>query len=481
MGEGFFEFRQRIARRVEVTASVEPVRIAGGKPLTVSQLTRQIDRALRDNLPATICVRGEVSNFSEHRASGHFYFTLKDADACIDCVMFKSDVARVKFDPKDGMDLLCIGSIKVYAQRGRYQFYVVRLEPLGQGALELAFQQLREKLAKEGFFERDRKKPLPAFPTRVALVTAPQGAALQDMLKVLRRFAWIQLFVYPVPVQGEGAAGKIAAALAHLNRRAGDVGGIDAIVLGRGGGSLEDLWAFNEEVVVRAMVQSRVPIVTGIGHEVDTSIADLVADHHAHTPTEAAQVLTQNWRGMNRYLEEMRERLDRSIRTHVDDARQRISHLCRHEFFRRPMDSVNARRQLLDDLERQLRSTLKSRIWDHRQALARIQEILAAHNPAVRIAQHSQRLDGAQQRLGYAAGVYVERKRSRLDSLERELRAISPQAVLRRGYSLTTLKKSGAVVRSAGQLKGGEILITRVSDGIFRSIAEDPQQPELFE
>jgi exodeoxyribonuclease VII large subunit len=220
--------------------------------------------------------------------------------------------------------------------------------------------------------------------------------------------------------------------------------------------------------------------VTGIGHEVDKSIADLVADYHAHTPTEAAQVVTQNWRGMAEYLAEMQVRQDRALRGLVVDARQRLSHVCRHEFFRRPMDQVNTLRQVLDDRERQLRSALQARIWNMRRSLVRIEEAVSAHNPAVRLAQLRQRMDSARQRLGYAAAVYSERRRARLESLERELRAVSPESVLRRGYSLTTLKKSGVVVRSVQQIRGSEIVMTRLADGTFESIAEDPKQPTLF-
>ncbi|MEO6437471.1 MAG: exodeoxyribonuclease VII large subunit [Tepidisphaeraceae bacterium] len=481
MSEGFFEFRERITKRVDASMPApSPARVGGDKPLTVSQLTRQIDRALRENLPAIVYVRGEVSNFNEHRASGHMYFTLKDDSACIDCVMFKSDAAAVKFEPRDGMELLATGAVKVYAQRGRYQLYVSRLEPIGQGALELAFQQLRSKLEGEGLFAEERKKPLPAYPQRIVLVTAAQAAALQDMLKVLRRFAWVKVFVYAVPVQGDGAAARIAAALKHVSRRADDIGGIDLIILGRGGGSLEDLWAFNEEAVARAIATSRIPIITGVGHEVDVSIADLVADYHAHTPTEAAQVATANWRGIEEFVDDLRTRMRRRIGDRLVDARQRLDHVSRHEFFRRPTDRVNTLRQFLDDRQRQLHVAITRRVWTLRRELSEIEESLAAHSPAVRVGRLKEQLQAAQQRLRFAATVQRERRRSRVDALERELRAVSPEAVLRRGFSMTTLK-SGDVVRSVGQVKGRETIVTRVADGTFESIAEDPRQPKLFD
>lgn len=492
MSESFFDFRERVTSRraTEPRGASEPPDLdakskaaggAGAKALTVSQLTRQIDRTLKDYLPPSLLVRGEVSNFNAHAGSGHFYFTLKDADACVDCVMFRSDAVRVKFKPTDGMELLAGGAVKVYAQRGRYQLYVTSLQPLGQGALEVAFQQMRAKLEAAGLFAEERKKPLPQFPMRVAIVTAAGAAALQDVLKVLRRFPWLKLMLYPVPVQGDGAAERIAAALKHLGGRSRDVGGVDVILLARGGGSLEDLWAFNEEVVARAVAASPIPVVTGVGHEVDVSIADLVADHHAHTPTEAAQVVTANWRGIGAAITMLGARLDRVVREDVTGGRRQLDGIVRHEFFRRPTDLVDSLKQLVDDRQRQLHVAMNSRIWDLQRDLRELEESLACFSPKIVVAKLGQRLAGHEQRLRFASGVHLERRVARLTSLERELRAVSPDSVLKRGFSLTTLKKDGAVVRSASQIKGGEKLITRLSDGTIESTAEDPRQPKLFE
>ena len=480
MTESFFEFRARMTRRPEPA----PPAVSSGsaaRPLTITQLTRQIDRALRENLPPTFLVKGELSNFNAHAGSGHFYFTLKDKDTCIDCVMFQSEAARVKFEPRDGMELLASGSVKVYAARGKYQLYVTSLQPLGQGALEVAFQQLRAKLEREGLFDEQRKKPLPEFPMRIALVTASQAAALHDILKVLRRFAWLKLMVYAVPVQGDGAAERIAAAIKHLNQRAArDVGGVDVILLARGGGSLEDLWAFNEEAVARAVAGSNIPIVTGVGHEVDVSIADLVADYHAHTPTEAAQVVTANWRDIGDSIDGMNRRLARVVRERLTSARHRVDGVVRHEFFRRPLDRVNQLRQLIDDRHRDLMVTMNRRVWDLQRDLREIEEALCAHSPQVLVARLAQRVAGHEQRLRYAAAVQFERRKGRLEAMDRELRALSPESVLRRGFSMTTLKKDGTVIRSASQVNGGERLVTRLADGTIESVAEDPKQPKLF-
>jgi exodeoxyribonuclease VII large subunit len=475
MSESFFQFKEKLTQRRD--AAPPPGR---AKPLTVSELTRQIDRALKDKLPASVAVQGEVSNFNAHAGSGHFYFTLKDGEACIDCVMFRSDAVRMKFEPSDGLELVATGRVGVYAQRGRYQLYVSSMQPLGKGALEIAFQQLRAKLEAEGLFAAERKKPLPQFPLRIALVTASQAAALHDMLKVLQRFAWLSISIYAVPVQGDGAAEKVAAAIGHLNRRSGDIGGIDVIMLARGGGSLEDLWAFNEEIVARAVAASVIPIITGVGHEVDVSIADLVADYHAHTPTEAAQVVTANWRNVRDAIDQLQLRLTRVVRSSVQEARRRIDAIERHEAFRRPFDYINALRQQLDDRQRSLLVAMNARLWDLQRDLREKEEALCAHSPSIVVAKLSQRLISHHQRLHYAQVMQCERRKSRVDSLERELRALSPDAVLRRGYSMTTIKKDGKVLRSAQQIKGGERLITRLADGTIESTADDPKQPGLF-
>ncbi len=415
----FFEFREKLVKKRADPAPAPPSKERAAKALSVSDLTRQIDKAIQSQLPETVLVRGEVSNFSLHGGSGHAYFTLKDDKACIDCVMWRSDAERMKFKPTDGMELLASAHVGVYAQRGRYQLYVKTLSPLGQGALELAFQQLRKKLEAEGLFSPDRKKLLPLYPRRIAIVTGAQAAAFHDVLKVLRRYPWLRLFVYPVPVQGEGAGEKIAAALKHLSKRQSDIKGVDAILLTRGGGSLEDLWAFNEEIVARAIAASTIPIITGIGHEVDTSIADLVADYHAHTPTEAAQVLTARWRNAADVIETSITRLRRGLRTLTQQASQQLDAILRHEFFRRPLDRVNTLQQRVDDRHRALRSAMTARLHELQQELSEITQSLSAHNPAAGLNLYRQRVASLQDRLAYIGRVDTQAKRLRLDSLER--------------------------------------------------------------
>jgi exodeoxyribonuclease VII large subunit len=477
MSMNFFEFREQVVTKK--TTAPQPQ--AGGA-MTVSQLTAVIDRAIKSGVPSFVSVRGEVSNFNMHRGSGHWYFTLKDADACIDCVVFKSEAQRIKFKPGDGMELLAGGRIGIYAQRGRYQLYVSSLSPIGQGALELAFKQLRAKLEAEGLFAQERKKPLPRFPMNIILVTSRQTAALQDMLKVLRRYPFLDLKVFHVPVQGEGSAELIADAIGMLNRQAAKGKfTVDVMLVARGGGSLEDLWEFNEEIVARAIAASTIPIVTGVGHEVDVSIADLVADYHAHTPTEAAQVIVAQWRTARDGIDAIALRARRAVRQLLNDARQRLLAAERHEVFRRPLDRINQLRQLLDDRQRSLKFVVMGRLQGCSSRLQRASSRFADFHPRHRVKLHSQRLSELQTRLSTAMSRIHERRLARVTAMDAQLRALSPEAVLKRGYSMTTIKKTGKIVRAAAQVKTGDRLITRFADGTVESVAEDQKQLPLFE
>ncbi|HTW94376.1 MAG TPA: exodeoxyribonuclease VII large subunit [Tepidisphaeraceae bacterium] len=469
MPEGFFQTQAKLA--AIPAASAPP-------PQTVSQLTARIDKAIKTGLPGNVLVKGEISNFKPHHGSGHFYFTLKDPGACIDCVMWKDAARSLKFQPADGLEVIASGRVAVYAERGKYQLYANTLSPVGQGALELAFRQLRDKLQKEGLFAPERKKPLPKYPRRIVLMTSAATAALQDMLKVLRRFAWLKLSLFDVPVQGDGAAEKIAAAIAHLSRQ--DATAIDVILLARGGGSLEDLWAFNEEIVARAIAASRLPIVTGIGHEVDVSIADLVADYHAHTPTEAAQIVTAHWRHAPDLLRSNHQRLCRGLLQIVESSRHRLLHILRHEFFRRPRDLLNTRRQMLDDRQRLLTLRVSDRVRRSSTSLNRLEMRLLTRHPRHTMALENSRLSAFERSLARAMRDYLHRRQLQLDGLSKHLQAISPDQVLLRGYTMTLRKNDGQPIRRAADVKIGETLVTRFPDGTAESVATDPRQPRLF-
>lgn len=487
MPEGFFDFMERRKRTEPAAAaapgssSPTPAALSGTEPLGVAQVTALIDRALKQGLPERLLVRGEISNFSPHRSSGHLYFTLKDSQSAIDCVMFASSARGLKFSPADGMEVVAAGQVRVYPQRGRYQLYVGSLQPVGQGALELAFRQLVEKLKAEGLFESSRKKPIPRFPQRIALVTARGGAALQDMLKVLRRFPHLKLRLASVPVQGEQAAPRIAETLTLLNRHADRLGEIDVILLARGGGSLEDLWAFNEELVARAIAASRIPIVTGVGHETDTTIADLVADHRAHTPTEAATFVTLHWKDAASRLPLLQTRLRQATRQVVRDARQRLATIVAHEFFRRPLHRVQQLQQLIDERQRAMALALSRVARRASSDVQRLSSRLSSVHPQHLVRLAGREVDHRSLRLAQASLRLQNTLRQRVDAMAQQLELLSPNAVLRRGYSITFLKAEGRVLRSPADLRGGERLLTRLAEGTVESVADDPRQPRLFE
>jgi exodeoxyribonuclease VII large subunit len=384
--------------------------------LTVSELTLQIKELLESTFPA-VWVVGEVCDLSRPQ-SGHCYLTLKDARAQIPAILWRSTASRVRFELRDGLEVLCRGHLDVYAPRGRYQLIVDRIEPKGIGALELAFRQLHEKLAREGLFDPARKRPLPRFVRRVAVVTSPTGAAIRDFLEVLRRrWAGIEVLVVPVRVQGEGAGEEIAAAIGLLNRAAVP---IDCLAVIRGGGSLEDLWAFNEEIVVRAIAASRIPVVSGVGHEIDVTLADLAADVRALTPSEAAERIAPAAEEVALLLRQVHQRMAGAIRARLESARTRWEALAGHRLFRRPLERVRDLARRLDELE----------------------------SRALR-----------------AASARLARGRDRFEAAAARLESLSPLAVLGRGYSVTLRQTDGRLIRDAADLEPGQLLRTRFARG----------------
>jgi len=465
----FFDFRAKVVR-----PPVEAEETKQQRAISVGDLTARIDAALKQGLPSSLLVRGEISNLNHHQASGHIYFTLKDGKSCIDCVMFRGDATKLRTIPRDGQEVLATGGVRIYAQRGRYQFYCSNLTLLGAGALEEKFRQLQAKLEREGLFEQARKRPLPRFPQRIALVTSKQAAGLADMLKVFARTPWLTIDVHHVPVQGAGSAAKIAEAIRKLKPSA-----YDLAIVGRGGGSLEDLWEFNEEAVARAIFDATIPIVTGIGHEVDVAIADLVADYHAHTPTEAAQVVISAWRQAADFVDTAAIRLRRGLGQQINLAKHRLGAVERHEMFRRPLDRIERLREQLDDRQRQLANALAERLGGSQRRVARLEQRLHAFHPMARLAVARQRLERISLSLQHRVNSRITKQRGRIETLDARLQALNPLGVLRRGYSLTTLK-NGKVVKSIADVKRGDVLVTRVEDGSIESVARDPNQPELF-
>jgi exodeoxyribonuclease VII large subunit len=389
--------------------------------LSVSEITRRIRGVLEMGF-SDIAVQGEISNFKLH-SSGHFYFTLRDEGAQIAAVMWRSRNAGAYFTPQDGMKVIARGNISVYEQRGQYQIDVVKLEPLGVGELQVAFERLKRKLAADGLFDQARKRELPEFPDRIGIVTSPTGAAIQDMLNVLsRRFPAVEVVLYPVRVQGASAAEEIAEAIKDFN----EFGDVDLLVVGRGGGSLEDLWAFNEEVVARAIYESAIPIVSAVGHEVDFTIADFVADLRAPTPSAAAELIVRDQAEVVDILRSFSYTAHQSLEDKIASGRDNIASLLGSYSFNRPFDIMREFSQRLDDLDRTL-----DRLTSHRLALSI----------------------------------------NHIHSLEHRILALDPNAVLRRGY--TMVRRNGKYVGTVTVLTSGDRVDLRFHDGEAPAIIEE--------
>jgi exodeoxyribonuclease VII large subunit len=400
----------------------------GVKVLTIGELTRSIKGLLEEGY-SSVWVEGEVSNLAKP-SSGHQYMTLKDDEAPLAAVLYRGIALRLKFDLRDGMKVIARGRLTLFMPKGEYQFLIEEIQPKGVGPLELALRQLREKLQLRGYFDPRRKKKLTRIPRRVALVTSPTGSAVRDMLQVLsRRWPAAEVWVCPVRVQGEGAAQEVAAAVTRLNRlKASAKAAIDVLILGRGGGSLEELWAFNEECVAEAIFTSRIPVVTGIGHEDDLTIADLVADLRALTPSEAAERVVPDRAEVLAWLDRLEGTFGDRLRRCLDLARTRLEQLAGRPCLRRPLDRVHDARQRLDEWGERLRRAVR------------------------------QRLTQARKRLEASAG---------------RLEGLSPLKVLGRGYSLTRREADGAVVRRADQVRPGERIVTLLEQGRVVSRMED--------
>ncbi|MCK9267175.1 MAG: exodeoxyribonuclease VII large subunit [Alkaliphilus sp.] len=348
------------------------------RALSVSEVNQYIKRILTgDPILAHIHVKGEISNYNPH-SSGHMYFTLKDKSGRISCVMFRSNCERLKFVPGEGMNLICKGYISIYERGGQYQLYVNDMEPAGMGALYMAYQQLKERLEKEGIFDVKHKKPIPYIPKKIAVITSPTGAAVRDIISIiLRRFPGAELYIFPVSVQGEIAVPSIIDAIKMCN----DFSDIDVAIVGRGGGSIEELWAFNEEEVARAIFNSDIPIVSAVGHETDFTIADFVADLRAATPSAAAELVVPNIIEIKEYMNSLEKRLLYSIDVKTNTLRQRLSLTENNHFFKYPLNPIYEKQQYIDDLVQKLNKSLKTKKEFKEKHLMHIGERLNALSP----------------------------------------------------------------------------------------------------
>jgi exodeoxyribonuclease VII large subunit len=429
------------------------------KVLTVSELTARIKATLEAPF-RDLWVEGEISN-GRAAQSGHFYFTLKDAGAQVRCVCFRQHLRLLKFRPEDGLHVRVRGSLGVYEARGEYQIYAQTIEPVGLGALQLAFEQLKQRLEADGLFDAARKRPLPLLPRRVGLVTSPTGAAVRDILRILRRrFPNLHILLFPVRVQGEGAAKEIAAAIEYFNReRAADV-----LIVGRGGGSLEDLWAFNEEVVARAIFRSEIPVITGIGHEIDFTIADFVADLRAPTPSAAAEMLVRTQQEFDKHIAELGRNLGQQMRLHLLRSRQRLMELVARRGFRRLEDLVRQRRQQLDELGLRLGRGLERGAERARRRLATLEVRLAGIDFRARVAAVRARLEQHSNELGLQLERLFTEKRRQLERLRVQLDERGPLRVLERGYSVV-FDAAGNIVRTSDQVALGDEIAVRLAKG----------------
>ncbi|MCJ7612804.1 MAG: exodeoxyribonuclease VII large subunit [Candidatus Aminicenantes bacterium] len=412
------------------------------KIYTVSQITALVKLELENAFPQ-LWVEGEISNLTKAH-SGHFYFSLKDERAQLGAALFRGEADKVKFELKNGLQILCFGRINVYEPRGQYQLIVSKVEPKGKGALQLAFEQLKDKLRAEGLFDLNRKKKLPLLPKTVGLVTSPRGAAIVDILRTLeRRFAPLHIIIYPVAVQGEGAAGEIAAAIDYFGGRKD----VDVLIVGRGGGSIEDLWAFNEEIVARAIFRCPIPIISAVGHEVDYTIADFVADVRAATPTAAAELVIDTEESFRERIEQLERRVVQNQRLLIQERRQTVDRLTHHRIFQNFKILLLNLEQHLDDLETRSRGVLRDEL--HR---------LAGWKGEARLAEEKMR---------GSLGRMIQDSLSRWSRLAAQLNALSPLDVLKKGYTLCWKDGGLRLARTIDDVEAGEDLTVSFYQGEF--------------
>ena len=440
--------------------------------LTVSRLTALLRGVLEENFEQ-VWVQGEVSNLSQP-SSGHIYFSLKDAGAQLRCVMFKGSVRNLKFRPADGMALITRGRISVYDQRGEYQLICEYLEPAGVGALQAAFAQLKERLAGEGLFDQGHKRALPCLPRRVGVISSATGAAIHDILNVLkRRFAALEILLYPVRVQGEGAALEIARAVDDMNR----LGLADVLIVGRGGGSLEDLWAFNEEVLARALYRSAIPVISAVGHETDWTICDFVADLRAPTPSAAAELVIASADELRNQLDALYHRLVLALETRLSALESRVAALRR--LLADPSAALGHLSQRMDDLIGRLELALRNSITRVRERFDRLEGQLLQHSPAVRVEHLQQRLELLSGRAERLMLLRLEGAKQEFGGNAARLEVLSPLATLARGYSVTTRLDDHSLVSDSGSLAiGDQLRISLRRGGVLCRVEQLERAPE---
>lgn len=432
--------------------------------LSVTQLTHSIKNCLEKTFPF-VTLQGEISNFKPH-TSGHLYFSLKDANAQIQAVMFRPDAIKLSSLPKDGMQVIVKGEVNVYPQAGRYQVLVKEMQPIGLGELLLKLENLKKKLLAMGWFKKERKKPLPKFPKRIGIVTSPTGAAIQDILNILtRRFSGFHVILNPVKVQGEGAAQEIAQAIEQFNK----YNLVDVMIVGRGGGSIEDLWAFNEENVALAIFESKIPVICAVGHETDHCIAEYVADVRAPTPSAAAELVIEEKGHQLQKLEQTRTRMQQTLFQLIRHDKQRLNAFVKNPYFSTPFGILGPTSQRLDSLKGDLESAIKKKLETHRLMLLGKMHVLSSLKPGAKLDHYRQRLQSYAQQLGVIMGVKTERLKERLLHLHEILTQVNPKTLLGKGYCILFSEKEDSVITSVKGVLIDDPIKILISDGTLKA------------
>ncbi len=435
-------------------------RLPRRRAFTVSELTDRLQGVLETEF-ADVWVEGEISNL-KLAGSGHWYFSLKDEQAQIRAVVWKKDARLIRFKPQDGMRVVARGALRVYPPRGEYQISVQVLEPLGKGSLQQAFEELKEKLGKEGLFEATRKRPLPMLPRRVGIVTSPTGAVLKDVLRVLSgRYANLEVLLYPARVQGPEAASEVADGIRALNR----LPGLDVLILARGGGSLEDLWAFNDEMVARTLAASRIPTISAVGHETDFTIADFVADLRAPTPSAAAERVVQAKVDLRARVDSLQRHADAAVRLRLARTRARVEAVTSHRVFAAERGRIRNHAQRVDELARRAESGLRRVLERAREGYRRRRERLSAFRWDRQVTARRERLQRQGEHLHTAFVGRIATARSTLGRLAGKLDSLSPLAVLGRGYALVWDASGRRLVRATGEVAVGDAVRVRLHEG----------------
>lgn len=437
-------------------AAVEAPRI-----YKVSEVTTIVKSILEDSPIADLWVEGEVSNFKRH-SSGHLYFTLKDAANQIKCIIFRAVASRLRFIPEDGIEIILYGKLTIYGPQSVYQIRGLHVEPLGLGAYQLAFEQLKQRLGAEGLFDESHKKPIPLVPQRVGVITSPTGAAIRDILNVTgRRFSNVSILLCPVKVQGEGAAEEIAAAIDTMSK----VGGLDVLIVGRGGGSVEDLWAFNEEVVARSIYASEIPIISAVGHEIDFTIADFVADRRAPTPSAAAEMVVANKSDLVRRLDGLRVRMCSQLDSRIQLLRRRLENTQHRLLLRDGRDKIHLFQQNIDDLLSRAHNILNNSTERLRSSLRQLSEKLMYIGIPAQLSEIHREIGNLEQRCTVSMQHLLESKRDKFGTAVAELNALNPLSILQRGYSICFWHPSKEVIRNATEVSTGDKVGVKLASG----------------